>query len=143
MSTSRTITSDGVSTTTSEALRSAMQRLFEGKPQRTDGRLTKENLWREAQVSRATMNRATGILADWEAHLAQHGTLTPGEARRDDEIGRLRARLAEKTRENTELRKQLQAAATAIAALHHDNTLLRQDLEQKGRIVSLDEHRRR
>jgi hypothetical protein len=143
MSTSRTITNDGVSAATSEALRAAMQRLFEGKPQRTDGRLTKENLRREAQVSRATMNRATGVLADWEAHLAQHGSLTPGEARRDEEIVRLRAKLAAKTRECTELRKQLQAAATAIAALHHDNTLLRQELGQTGGIIALDERRRR
>jgi hypothetical protein len=119
-----------------------MQRLFEGKPQRTDGRLTKENLRREAQVSRATMNRATGVLDDWDAHLTERGSLTPGEARRDEEIVQLRARLAGKTRECTEFRKQLQAAATAIAALHHDNTLLRQDLEQSGEIISLDERRR-
>ncbi|MFI9046111.1 hypothetical protein [Streptomyces sp. NPDC053427] len=77
------------------ALRAAMQRLFEGKPQRTDGRLTKENLWREAQVSRATMNRATTILVEWDSHVAEHGTSTPGEARRDEEIAKLRKKLAD------------------------------------------------
>ncbi len=101
MTTRRTITDDGVSAATAEALRAAMQRLFEGKPQRTDGRLTKENLWREAQVSRATMNRATAILAQWDAHIAQHGALTAGEARRDEEISQLCAKLAEKTQECT------------------------------------------
>ena len=64
------MTCDGVSPDTAKALRGAMQRLFAGKPQRTDGRLTKENLWREAQVSRATMNRARPILAEWDARIA-------------------------------------------------------------------------
>jgi hypothetical protein len=43
---------DQVSAKTAAALRAAMARLFEGRPQRTDGRLTKENLYKEAQVSR-------------------------------------------------------------------------------------------
>ncbi|ARH94392.1 hypothetical protein STRMOE7_33465 [Streptomyces sp. MOE7] len=47
---------DQVSPKTAAALRAAMTRLFEGRPQRTDGRLTKENLSKEAQVSRATMS---------------------------------------------------------------------------------------
>lgn len=128
----RTLTEDGVSAKTAAALRAAMQRLFHGKPQHTDGRLTKENLWREAQVSRATMNRATGILTEWDSHIADRGTTTPGEARRDEEITRLGRKLAEKTRECTLLNKRLDAAATAIAALHHDNTQLRQELAATG-----------
>jgi len=35
------------------------------------------------------------------------------------------------------LRHQLDAAATAIAALHHDNTLLRQELDQRRRLVTV------
>ncbi|MFI5752994.1 hypothetical protein ACIBBE_46000 [Streptomyces sp. NPDC051644] len=99
MTTSCTITEDGVTATTAAALRASMQRLFAGKPQHTDGRLTKENLWREAQVSRAAMNRATTILTEWDSHLAEHGTTTPGEAQRDEEITRPRKKLADKTRE--------------------------------------------
>ncbi|MFJ1709568.1 hypothetical protein [Kitasatospora sp. NPDC088346] len=135
MTTDRTVTEDGVSARTAEALRSAMRRLFDGRPQHTDGRLTKENLWREAKVSRATMNRAAEILAGWDAHIAEHGTTTPGEARRDEEITRLRRMLAEKTRECTLLSRRLDAAATAIAALHHDSTLLRQELAAAGGCV--------
>ncbi|WP_405436316.1 MULTISPECIES: hypothetical protein [Streptomyces] len=135
---SRSLTEDGVSAKTAAALRAAMQRLFDGKPQHTDGRLTKENLWREAQVSRATMNRATAILAEWDSHIAEHGTTTPGEARRDDEITRLRRKLAEKTRECTVANRRLEAAAVAIAALHHDNTQLRQELAASGgRVIPL------
>ncbi|MFG3227619.1 hypothetical protein ACGF07_22945 [Kitasatospora sp. NPDC048194] len=131
----RALTDDGVTAQTAQALRAAMQRLFAGKPQRTDGRLTKQNLWQEAGVSRATMNRAHTILAEWDAHVAEHGTATPGEARRDEEIQELKRKLADKTRENTLLQKRLDAAATAIAALHHDNTLLREELAARGGTV--------
>ncbi|WP_257231856.1 hypothetical protein [Streptomyces sp. Rer75] len=134
----RTLTADGVTEETAKALRAAMQRLFAGKPQRTDGRLTKQNLWREAGVSRATMNRAHTVLAEWDAHLAQHGSATPGEARRDEEICELKRKLAEKTRQCTTLQRRLDAAATAIAALHHDNTLLRQEVAASGgRVIPL------
>ncbi|MBZ4321226.1 hypothetical protein [Streptomyces huiliensis] len=135
MTTSRAITEDGVTAKTAAALRAAMHRLFDGKPQRTDGRLTKENLWREAQVSRATMNRATAVLAEWDSHVAAHGTTTSGETRRDEEIAKLHRKVADKTRECTLLKQRLTAAATAIAALHHDNTQLRQELAAAGATV--------
>lgn len=128
VSADRVVADEGVTAETAKALRAAMARLFAGKPQRTDGRLTKQNLWAEAGVSRATMNRATAILAEWDTHLAEHGSTTPGEARRDEEIAELRRKLAAATKENTALKKQLGAAASAIAALHHDNTLLREEL---------------
>lgn len=131
----RTLTEDSVTAQTAQALRAAMQRLFAGKPQRTDGRLTKQNLWQEAGVSRATMNRAHTILEEWDLHIAQHGTATPGEARRDEDIAELKRKLADKTRECTTLQRRLDAAATAIAALHHDNTLLREELAAHGATV--------
>ncbi len=130
-----TVTADGVTLETAKALRAAMQRLFTGKPQRTDGRLTKENLWREAQVSRATMNRAQPILAEWDAHIGEQVKTTVGEARRDAEITRLRAQLADKTRQCTRLETKLKAAATAIAALHHDNEALRAELTNRSAMV--------
>jgi hypothetical protein len=55
-----------VSKTTEDALRNAMRRLLAGTPQRTNGALTKTNLYKEAQVSRATMNRAVEIMAEWD-----------------------------------------------------------------------------
>ncbi|MCX5303041.1 MULTISPECIES: hypothetical protein [Streptomyces] len=139
------MTCDGVSLDTAKALRAAMQRLFAGNPQRTDGRLTKENLWREAQVSRATMNRARPILAEWDARIAEQGKTTSGEARRDEEISKLRKKLAAKTRTCALLEKQLRAAATAIAALHHDNCALREEIgrQQGTNIVGLDGRRTR
>ncbi|HEY9326705.1 MAG TPA: hypothetical protein VIS09_00445 [Streptomyces sp.] len=121
---------DQVSPKTAVALRAAMTRLFEGRPQRTDGRLTKENLYKEAQVSRATMNRAHAILAEWDAHLAAHGKTTLGEAKRDAAIADLKKRLTKKTQECTLLENKLKAAHTAIAALYHDNQALRQQLDK-------------
>ncbi|MFD1275914.1 hypothetical protein ACFQ51_42590 [Streptomyces kaempferi] len=41
-------TRSGLSVTAEKALREAMERLFTGRPIRTDGKLTKQNLWREA-----------------------------------------------------------------------------------------------
>ncbi|MFE3205795.1 hypothetical protein [Embleya sp. NPDC059237] len=126
---------DQVSPKTAAALRAAMTRLFEGRPQRTDGRLTKENLYKEAQVSRATMNRANAILAEWDAHLAAHGKTTPGEARRDATITDLKKRLAKKAQECTLLENKLKAAHTAIAALFHDNEALRQQFDKDASAV--------
>ncbi|MGI3202499.1 hypothetical protein ACRJ4W_37305 [Streptomyces sp. GLT-R25] len=121
---------DQVSPKTAAALRAAMTRLFEGRAQRTDWRLTKENLYKEAQVSRATMNRAHAVLAEWDAHLAAHGRVTPGEAKRDAAIADLKKRLTAKTQECTLLENKLKAAYTAISALFHDNQALRQQLDE-------------
>jgi hypothetical protein len=128
---------EGVSPRAAKRLREAMERLLAGRPQRTDGRLIKDNLWKEADVSRATMNRAARILAEWNTRVGACDGFTPAEARKHDELTTARARLADKTRECTELHHQLDAAATAIAALHHDNTLLRQELDQRGRLIAL------
>ena len=42
---------DAVSPSTAKRLRDAMDRLLAGRPQRTDGRLIKANLWKEAGLS--------------------------------------------------------------------------------------------
>ncbi|MFE5894831.1 hypothetical protein ACFQ6E_38690 [Streptomyces sp. NPDC056462] len=65
------MTPAAVSAGTEQALREATERLFTGQPTRTGGKLTKNNLWREAGVSRATMNRATSVLADWDNRVGQ------------------------------------------------------------------------
>ncbi|MFF3460539.1 hypothetical protein ACFYXH_40950 [Streptomyces sp. NPDC002730] len=138
--TAETIT-DQVSAETVKALRAAMERLLAGRPTRTDGRLVKENLYREAGVSRATMNRAHCILADWDRRTAATGARTPGEARRDDELHDLHVELRNLKRERTQLQGRLDASATVIAALHHDNAALRDQLNGRGTVVTLNEHR--
>ena len=130
-----------VSPRTEQQLRDAMQRLLAGKPERTDGRLIKGNLWKEAQVSRATMNRAADILTEWNARLATTDARTSGEARRDEHLTKLRRRLTTVTTERNQLRDQVNAAAIAIGALHADNIALRQQLDRRGAVVDLDQYR--
>lgn len=75
-----------VSQKTEGALRAAMKRLLEGASEHTDGRLTIANLAREADVSRATANRATAVLAEFRA----------AEARfRSGSVAGLKARIRE------------------------------------------------
>ncbi|MGO2188154.1 MAG: hypothetical protein ACTH4Y_07895 [Microbacterium gubbeenense] len=112
-------------TSSEEKLRAAMERLLAGTPQRTDGRLIKENLYREAGVSRATMNRAPAILEEWTYRV---DSTQP----RDKELEALKRQLTDRRAEIRqlhgrvkELEAQLTIAATAIAELHVANGLLR------------------
>lgn len=59
------------------ALRVAMARLLDGRPERTDGALTVSNLAREAGVSRATANRAVDLLAEFRAAEARRRRSSP------------------------------------------------------------------
>jgi hypothetical protein len=131
------------SSRTDTALRQAMERLLAGKSLHTDGRLIKDNLWKEAKVSRATMNRAPQIIAEWNAHVAERGGLTTEQARHAGEVAELRRKLADKTKDANQLRRQLDAAATVIAALHHDNIALREQLDRRGDLVDLHTRRGR
>ncbi|MFD7555504.1 hypothetical protein ACFV9E_13350 [Streptomyces sp. NPDC059835] len=131
------MTDTSVSAKTEVKLRAAMDRLLAGKPQHSDGRLTKNNLALEAGVSPATMFRAKAVLADWDAHIGTHGSLTPGEARRDADIHDLRRQLSTAKKEITELNRRLTAATTIIASLHHDNQMLRTEREAADTVVVL------
>ncbi|MFG1995226.1 hypothetical protein ACGFJ7_35155 [Actinoplanes sp. NPDC048988] len=116
-----------VSPATDQALRNAMNRLLTGRARRTDGKLIKANLYREAEVSRATMNRAHEILIAWDQAVATR-TGHPSPAGTSDEQAALRTKLSRKTSECADLQQRLNAAATTIAALHHDNHALRGEL---------------
>jgi hypothetical protein len=131
-------TTDDVSPRTEKALRDAMQRLLDCSPKHTDGRLTKANLGREAGVSHATLFRAKTILTEWDTAVAGLGKRTRQQARYDDETNALRASLAKKNDECADLRRRLDAAATVIATLHHENSALRQKLVRNGTVVALN-----
>ena len=109
-----------------------MGRLVQGQPRITDGAMTKENLYREAGVSRAAMNRDTEVMAAWDEHMTQHGRRTVGEARRDAELAELTCNLKAKASECTELQRRLDAAAAVIVALHHDNRAMTGELGRLG-----------
>lgn len=115
-------------------LRAAMEQLLSGNAERTDGRLIKENLYREAGVSRATMNRARSVLEEWSRRV-------DGTQPRDQEVETLRRELSEKRADARRLRERIQGleeqltiAATATAELHIENQLLRG--EDRTRVVT-------
>ncbi|MFE6665912.1 hypothetical protein ACFVFH_20435 [Streptomyces sp. NPDC057697] len=91
-----------------------------------------------AGVRRATMNRAHRILAEWDHRTAATDARTPGEARRDDELHELNPELRNLKREQTRLLGRLDASATVIAALHHDNEALHRQLDtQTGAVIAI------
>ncbi|WP_329375185.1 hypothetical protein [Streptomyces sp. NBC_01483] len=124
----------GLSHKAEQALREAMERLFTGQPVRTDGKLTKQNLWREAGVSRATMNHATAVLADWDNRVSQ-STAGKHDEKQATEIARLCRRLSNNRHERQRLQDEVDAAATVIAALLAENAALRDQLTKRSAVV--------
>lgn len=123
-----------VSDKAERALREAMERLFAGTPLRTDGKLTKNNLWREAGVSRATMNRATAVLADWDSRF-NGSTASLHDQKQAQEITELRRQLKAKRDERRRLQDQVDASATVIAVLLAENEALRRQLATRSAVV--------
>lgn len=108
-----------VGSATEKKLRDAMERLLAGKAKRTDGRLTKANLHTEADVSRATMNRATAVLADWDAAVGTQ--VAPRDAKLaelEETVTSLRQMITKLRDHNADLDRRNKAAVTVIAELH-------------------------
>lgn len=104
---------------TEKKLRDAMERLLTGTAKRTDGRLIKNNLHIEAGVSRATMNRATGVIAEWNAAVGTESTPRDAQlVRLEETVSKLKNSVAKLREENADLRRKNQAAVTLIAELH-------------------------
>jgi|SRR5216683_3577535 len=98
------------------ALRAAMARLLDGRPERTDGALTISNLAREAGVSRATANRAVDLLAEFRAAEARHRRSSPQALK--DRVRSLEAELrAVRGAEMAELRALTRTLAQHIQVL--------------------------
>ncbi|MGW1882524.1 hypothetical protein [Streptomyces sp. NPDC001970] len=111
-----------------------MARLFAGTHACTDGKLTKNNLWREASVSRATMNRATDVLAEWNAKInASPANLR--DQKQAAEVTLLRRQLKEGREERRCLQGQVDASATAIAVLLAENAALREQAARRSAVV--------
>jgi hypothetical protein len=124
----------GVSAKAEKALREAMSRLFAGSPVRTDGKLTKNNLWREAGVSRATMNRATDVLAEWDAEIGQ-SPASLHDQKQAQELTLLRRQLKESREERRRLQDQVDASATVITVLLAENAALREQTARRSAVV--------
>lgn len=108
-----------ISAASERKLREAMRRLLDGKPTRTDGRLLKENLYKEAGVSRATMNRATTVLTEWAEAVSSPQPRNAELARTDAEITKLRQTVRELRSQVVDLQEQIVAAASVISTQHN------------------------
>jgi hypothetical protein len=108
-----------VSPTTEKKLRDAMQRLLEGQSKRTDGRLTKANLHVEAGVSRATMNRAAAVVAEWNTAVgAQVAPRDSQIVELQETVSKLKRTIATLRQRNSDLERKNRAAVTVIAEFH-------------------------
>ncbi len=107
------------------ALRAAANLLLSGQARCTDGALTKSNLHREAGVSRATMNRAADVLADWDRDVHASADRPQNDTGQSTLLERVSPDAAALKEEVRRLRHQLDGAATVIAALHLENRDLR------------------
>lgn len=132
-----------VSESTERKLRDAMQRLLAGAAKRTDGRLTKANLHIEAGVSRATMNRADAIIADWNTAVgAQAAPRDAQIVELRDTVSKLKETIATLRQRNTELERRNQAAVTVIAELNAQLRATRGD-EPTGTVTPLPDRKNR
>ncbi|MEU9173495.1 hypothetical protein AB0D34_37985 [Streptomyces sp. NPDC048420] len=77
------------------------------------------------------MNRATAVLAEWDAR-AGHSPASLRDQQQRDEISRLRRQLQDNRKERHRLRHQVDAAATVVATLLTENAALRQQLANRS-----------
>lgn len=124
-----------------------MTRLLGGRPIHTTPELLKENLYKEAQVSRATMNRHREILDRWDEAVRQKlaGPAQEGLAvciHHDKQIADLSTALSAARQQLSEAKERVQAAATVISALHAENTHLQHELgaKRKATVTDLSSH---
>ncbi|MFV8246851.1 hypothetical protein [Mycolicibacterium peregrinum] len=132
-----------VSPVTEKKLRDAMQRLLAGQSKRTDGRLTKANLHLEAGVSRATMNRADAIIAEWNTAVSTQAA--PRDAQiieLTETVSKLKKTIATLRQHNTDLELKNQAAVTVVAELHAQLSAAR-GAEPRGTVTPLLVHQPR
>lgn len=99
---------------TRRSLRAALDRLINGTPVRTDGRLAVTGLAREAGVNRATAYRHHDVITDLKAAAERPHTAAESQRHTDPKLLERLERLA---RTNTVLRAEKEALANAVYAL--------------------------
>jgi len=140
----------GTRTETQESLREAMERLFAGKTREKglhDGSLTLVNLAVEADVGRATLYRAEGVVEEFERRLAEireagaDAAPTAKEKARllKDDLANARQRIRELEAQTDTMAQQIQVLALQ---LHEANRRLA-DGDGSGVIVLSKERRSR
>lgn len=108
---------DVVTATAEDKLQEAMHRLLAGKPRYTDGKLTKANLAREAQVSPATLYRTKSIIEAWDKRVTDTTPRNPEAEKLREELSAKKAQIRALEGQKKKLKDDLTAAVTVIAEL--------------------------
>lgn len=111
-----------------ESIITAMKRLLDGKPDVTDGALTKANVHREAGVSRATLFRASHLLAWWDEEVGARAGKTPREYDSDIENKHLVAEIASLKKQVKTQERVINGARGIIAAQQVEIQSLREQI---------------
>lgn len=128
---------------TEKKLRDAMQVLLAGQSKRTDGRLTKANLHVEAGVSRATMNRAAAVIAEWNTAVGTRSAPSDSQiVELQETVSELKRTIATLRQRNTELAGNNQAAVTVLAELNAQLQAAR-GAEPRGTVTPLHDRQTR
>lgn len=108
---------DIVTATAETKLQEAMNRLLAGQPRFTDGKLTKANLAREAQVSPATLYRTQSIIEAWDYRVTDTTPRNPKAEKLREELSAKKAQIRVLEGQKRKLKDDLTAAVTVIAEL--------------------------
>lgn len=102
---------------TEAKLRNAMERLLNGTAVKTDGRLTKSNLAKEAGVSSATMHGANALLAEWD-------DVATTRAPRNKEFHQVEEQLANEKAKTRQLRNKVRQLSSAVTIMLEMQTII-------------------
>jgi septal ring factor EnvC (AmiA/AmiB activator) len=119
-----------------ERIRSAMDRILAGTPQRCNGALTVVALAQEADVPRnALTQRHTDLKNEFYQRVKERGGPSELETRLRATISKLRATIENKNRELKQLRADVPALVRVINQLTMENHQLRDQLTEPSRAV--------
>jgi septal ring factor EnvC (AmiA/AmiB activator) len=126
-----------------DRIRAAMERILAGTPERSNGALTIVALAQEADVPRnALTQRHTDLKNEFYQHVQERGGPSELETRFRATISKLRATIANKNSELSQLRVDVPALVRVINQLTLENEQLRDELaEPSGAVIAFPQRR--
>ena len=117
-------------------IRDAMDRLLDGQPIRSDGKLTVKSLSEEAGVKRWLLtHKHTDLQDEFRARIAARDSLPPAQQTLVDENTELRARNAELNEKLAAARDEAHQLARIVQVLTLENEQLRSATDAKVRTL--------
>jgi chromosome segregation ATPase len=119
-----------------ERIRTAMERILGGTPERSNGALTIVALAQEADVPRnALTQRHTDLKNEFYQRVKERGGLSEDEIRLRATIAKLRSTIDNKNRQLQQLRADVPALVRVVNQLTLENEQLRDQLAQPTDVV--------